>query len=102
MIEICHEMQEGEILNASHLDYPFYRAKIYGDKLHCAKLSKRLSCTIKHLPVRVAFSFEYDSQKALDRGIQKDPTMLLDGEIFIEGLIQAEEIRRKFERLLIK
>ena len=33
-------------------------------------------------------------------GVSKDPTMLVDDEIFIEGLIQSEEITKKFEKLL--
>ena len=64
----CHEMNNGEILNAKHSEYPLFNAILYGDRVLSAKFSKRLSCAIKHLPLRVAFSFEYDTQKALDAG----------------------------------
>ena len=100
MQEACHEMRAGEILNSSSVEYPLYKAVLFGDKINCAKLSKRLSCAIKHLPIRVEFSFEYDTQKAVDRGITKDPTLTLNGNIFIEGLIQAEEITVIFEELI--
>lgn len=100
MLEACHEMKAGEILNSSSLEYPLYKAVIYGDKINCTKLSKRLSCAIKHLPLRVEFSFEYNTQKAVDIGISKDPTLLLNGNIFIEGLVQAEDITVKFEELI--
>ncbi|WP_457744153.1 hypothetical protein [Sulfurimonas sp.] len=95
----CHEMQRGEILNASHKEYPLHEALIYGSKVECAKFSKRLSCAIKHLPLRVRFSYEYNTLKAIEKGIIKDPTLLLDGEIFVEGLAQAEEITQKFTQL---
>lgn len=100
MIYACHEMKTGEVLNSSSSQYPLYKAVLYGDKINCAKLSKRLSCAIKHLPIRVEFSFEYDTQKAVDMGITKDPTVLLNGNIFIEGLSQAEDITIKFEKLI--
>ena len=63
MSESCHEMKEGEVLNSSSTEYPLYEVIIYGDKINCAKLSKRLSCAIKHLPLRVEFSFEYEKKK---------------------------------------
>ena len=97
--EACHEMGAGEILNASHAEYPLYEAVIYGSKLDCAKFSKRLSCAIKHLPIRVRFSYVHDSEKALEKGITKDPTLVLDGAIFLEGLTQAEDITKAFEKL---
>ena len=100
MQEACHEMRAGEILNSSSVEYPLYKAVLFGDKINCAKLSKRLSCAIKHLPIRVEFSFEYDTQKTVDRGITKDPTLTLNGNIFIEGLIQAEDITVIFEELI--
>ena len=96
----CHEMNNGEILNAKHSEYPLFNATLYGDRVLSAKFSKRLSCAIKHLPLRVAFNFEYDTQKALDAGVTQDPTLVVDGKIFLEGLIQSEEITQKFQDLL--
>ena len=98
--EACHEMQAGEVLNASHAEYSLHEAVIYGSRLDCAKFSKRLSCAIKHLPIRVRFSYEYDPEKAIERGITKDPTLVLDGAIFLEGLTQAEEITKAFDKLV--
>ncbi len=98
--EACHTMSHGEILNADKREYPLFQAVLYGDKLLSAKLSKRLSCAIKHLPLRVQFTYEHSTQKAIENGIIKDPTLVLDNHIFIEGLTQAEDITQKFEQLL--
>ena len=100
MAEACHTMNNGEILNAHKTDYPLFYAILYGDKVSTAKFSKRLSCAIKHLPLRVKFTFEYNTLKAVEKGIAEDPTLLLDGEIFLEGLVEAETITEAFEKLL--
>ena len=100
MQDACHEMSNGEILNKEHEKFRLYDAVLYGDRVLTAKFSKRLSCAIKHLPLRVAFRYEYDTQKALEVGVIKDPTLTLNGEIFLEGLVQAEEITKKFQELL--
>jgi len=102
MNEACHTMTHGEILNRDKTEYPLFHAVLYGDRVSTAKFSKRLSCAIKHLPLRVLFHYEYDTQKALDAGVRKDPTLLLDGEIFLEGLVSAEAITKAFEALLEK
>jgi hypothetical protein len=93
-------MAEGEVLNADQTAYPLYHAVLYGDRVSTAKFSKRLSCAVKHLPLRISFSYEYDTSKAVEKGIAKDPTLVLEDEIFLEGLIEAEEITKMFEALL--
>jgi hypothetical protein len=95
-------MYDGEILNETKEGYPLYKATLYGDKLNCAKFSKRLSCAIKHLPLRLLFSFEYDTLKAIEVGVIKSPTLFLDDILFLEGLVQAETITQAFEKLLSK
>jgi len=102
MNEACHTMGHGEILNTDKHQYPLFHAVLYGDKVSTAKFSKRLSCAIKHLPLRVKFTYEYDTLKAVEKGIAKDPTLVLDGEIFLEGLVQAEMITEAFEALIEK
>ncbi|SFV74932.1 Arsenate reductase [hydrothermal vent metagenome] len=99
-VEACHTMANGEILNEKHLEYPLFHAVLYGDRVLSAKFSKRLSCAIKHLPLRVEFRYEYDTLKAVEKGIVKDPTLVLEDEIFLEGLVQAEEITKSFEDFL--
>jgi len=99
MSDICHEMNEGEILNKAKIHYPLYKALLYGNRVDCAKLSKRLSCAVKYLPLRVQFSFEYDTQKAIDAGVRKSPTLVLDGVIFLEGLVQAEDMIQAFQKM---
>lgn len=98
VINACHEMDNEEVLNANHLDYPLFEAILYGDKILTAKLSKRLSCAIKHLPLRIKFRYEYDTQKAIDAGVSKDPSLLINGEIVIEGLVNSEEITQLFKQ----
>jgi len=100
MNEACHTMKNGEVLNASHTEYPMFEGVLYGDKVSTEKFSKRLSCAIKHLPLRVKFTYEHDTLKAVEKGVTKDPTLVLDGKIFLEGLIQAEEITQAFEKRL--
>ena len=100
MNEACHTMENGEVLNASHPEYPLFHAVLYGDKVSTAKFSKRLSCAIKHLPLRVEFTYEHDTLKAVEKGVTKDPTLVLDGKIFLEGLVQAEVITEAFKKLL--
>lgn len=96
----CHTMKEGEILNESHPQYPLYEGILYGDKVSTEKFSKRLSCSIKHLPIRLRFHFEYNTLKAIENGVTKDPTLVLNGKIFLEGLVQAEDITKAFEKLI--
>ena len=93
-------MQKNEILNAKDEDYPLFSATILGDRVLCAKFSKKVSCAIKHLHLRVRFDFIYDTQKAIEIGVKKDPTLMIDGKIFIEGLLSAEEITKRFEKLI--
>lgn len=100
MSEACHEMVTGEVLNAAHSEYPLYEAVLYGDRVLTAKFSKWLSCAIKYLPLRLAFSYEYDVAKAMEQGVQKGPTPLVDGTIFLEGQVQAETITETFENML--
>jgi len=95
-------MEEGETLNASHTEYPLYKATLYGSKVSTAKLSKRVSCAIKALPIRVIFHYEYDTLQALEKGVTKEPTMSLHNEILIEGLMQAEDITKVVESYLTK
>jgi len=100
MNEACHIMSNNEILNNSQKDFPLFQAKLYGDRILTAKLSKRISCAIKHLSLRVQFHYEYSTIKAIDFGISKDPTLVIDDKIFIEGLVQTEIVVDKFEELL--
>ncbi len=98
----CDVMTNGDILNKDKKDFRLYTAILYGDKLLTAKLSKRISCAIKHLPLRVQFYYEYSTIKAIETGVKKDPTLVLENKIFIEGLIQTEEIVKRFNVLLQK
>jgi len=56
-MNVCKEMQAGEILNPHKTQTPLLQALIYGDKVTTAKLSKCLSYAIKHLPLRLQFEY---------------------------------------------
>ncbi len=94
----CHEMNNGQILNETKSQYPLYTVILYGDKIDCTKFSKRISCAIKHLPLRVQFFFEYNTEKAINAGVRISPTLIIDNQILIEGLTQAENITEIFEQ----
>ncbi len=96
----CHTMNEGEVLNSHLKDLSLHEATLYGDKILTAKFSKRLSCAIKHLPIRLRFHYNYSTQDAIKRGLAKDPTLILDDKIFLEGLVSAEEITKAFNNLV--
>ena len=98
--DACHVMDEGEILNPQRTDLPMHEAVLYGDRVLTAKFSKRLSCAIRHLPIRLRFRYNHSTEEAIERGIAKDPTLVLDGEIFLEGLVSAAEITESFEQFL--
>lgn len=101
-MEVCASLDENGILNGSHSEWPLFEGVIYGDAILCAKLSKRLVCGVKHLPLRLKLSIVTDTEKAVENGISHDPTLIINGKPFIEGLIAAEEITAVFETLLSK
>ena len=101
-MEVCAPLDENGILNATHTKWPLFEGVIYGDKTLCTKLSKRLVCGVKHLPLRLKLSIITDTKKAIENGIAHDPTLLLNGIPLIEGLVSAEEMTAIFETLLSK
>jgi hypothetical protein len=104
--DACHIMSDGEILNENHADYPIFDGTLYGDKVLTAKFSKRLSCAIKHLPIRVRFVYDHDIMSAIEHDIRYDPTFVMDTgsdeEFVMEGLVSAEDITQSFEEFLVK
>jgi hypothetical protein len=100
MYDACYPLEEGEILNESHPEWPLFILNIYGSKLESLKISKRIMCTLKHLPLRLQVFYNHDTLKAIEVGCGKDPCIKMNGKIVFEGLIQAEEIREIFEKLL--
>lgn len=98
--DTCEPLEYGEILNASHPQWPLFEVSIHGGKLESMKLFKRLVCGVKHLPLRLRTSFEHDTQRSADLGIQYDPTLMWGQEFLIEGLQSAEFMTQTFETLL--
>jgi predicted DsbA family dithiol-disulfide isomerase len=44
--------------------------------------------------------YEHSTEKVIEAGVTKDPTIIWNRKIIIEGLIPAEEITKIFENLL--
>jgi hypothetical protein len=99
-METCADLYPGEILNAAHTEWPLFEACIYGDATLCTKLSKRLVCGVKHLPLRLSLKIITDTQAAVEAGAANDPTLFINGKPFIEGLAAAETLTAAFESLL--
>ncbi len=98
-LEYCYPLKEGEILNDGK-NYPLFEVTIHGSDTNRVKLSKRLVCAIKHLPLRLKIHYQKDTAKSIEKGVAKDPTLEYNGKFLAEGLISAEEITKIFEELL--
>ncbi len=101
-METCADLAPGEVLNASHSEWPLFEARIYGDATLCTKLSKRLVCGVKHLPLRLSLKIITDTEAAIEAGATNDPTLFINGKLLIEGLAAAETITALIENLLKK
>ena len=100
MYDVCYALNEGEILNESHPEWPLFVLTICGSKVETLKISKRIMCTLKHLPLRLQVFYEHNAEKCIEMGGGGDPSVFLDGKLLFEGLVQAEEIKEIFEKLL--
>lgn len=56
--ESCYTLNEGEVLHEKNSEYPLFEVTIYGSKIEGIKISKRLTCSVKHLPVRVKIHYQ--------------------------------------------
>jgi len=99
-LEYCYPLKEGEILNDDHPEYPLFAVTIHGSDRERVKLSKRLVCAVKHLPLRLTICYEKDAEKSIALGVRKAPTLMLDQTILAEGLVSAEKLTEIFEGLL--
>jgi len=84
-----------------HPEYPLYEAIFYGDRVGTDKLARRFNCATKALAIRVEFIFEHDPLKAIDAGVSKDPTVIFDNKLMLEGLVQAEDITQAVAEYLM-
>ena len=101
-LEYCYPLAEGEVLNEDHPEWPLFVVTIHGGDRERVKLSKRLVCAVKHLPLRLTIRYEKDAEKSIGIGVAKDPTLEMEGRFLAEGLVSAEELTETFERLLQK
>lgn len=101
-MQTCAELGDGEILNASHPQWPLLEGVIYGDATLSLKLAKRLVCGVKHLPLRLRLTTVTDTLAAIEAGVTHDPTLFINGKPFIEGLVAAETMTAVFEKYLSK
>lgn len=94
------EMTTGQLLHADHPEWPLFHATIHGGERERIKLSKRLTCGLRHLPLRLAITYETDPERSMAAGVGADPTLMVDGEIVAEGLMATEQFTARFEALL--
>ncbi|WP_456381639.1 hypothetical protein [Hydrogenimonas sp.] len=99
-LEYCYPLAEGETLNADHPEWPLFDVTIHGGDRERVKLSKRLVCAVKHLPLRLTIHYEKDVEKSIERGVAKDPTLEYAGDFLAEGFVSAERLGEIFENLL--
>jgi len=99
-LEYCYPLKEGETLNDDHPEYPLFAVTIHGSDRERVKLSKRLVCAVKHLPLRLSIRYEKDAEKSIALGVRRDPTLMLNTKILAEGLVSAETLTEIFETLL--
>lgn len=99
-LDYCHPLARGEILNETNSEWPLFEVTIHGSAVERVKLSKRLVCSVKHLPLRLTINYEKDTERSIEAGISKDPTLVLDGKIIAEGLVPAEKLSGIFEELV--
>ena len=99
-LEYCYPLKEGETLNDEHPEYPLFAVTIHGSDRERGKLSKRLVCAVKHLPLRLSIRYEKDAEKSIALGVRRDPTLMLNTKILAEGLVSAETLTEIFETLL--
>lgn len=97
---MCAELGHGEILNSSHPEWPLLEGVVYGDATLSLKFAKRLVCGVKHLPLRLNLVIITNTEAAIEAGATSDPTLFINGEPFIEGLVAAEVLTAVFELLL--
>ena len=93
-------MSSSKTREGIHSEYPLYKAIFYGDRVGTEKLSRRFSCATRFLPIRVAYTFEYDSLKAIEAGVLTDPTVIFDKKLIFEGLVQAESMTPAVKKYL--
>ena len=98
--DFCYALNEGEILNENHREWPLFVLTICGSKVETLKMSKRVMCTLKHMPLRLQVFYENNAEKCIELGGGGDPSVFLGEKLLFEGLIQAEEIKEIFEKLL--
>jgi hypothetical protein len=99
-LDACAPLAPGELLNASHSDWPLFELTIHGSARERIKLSKRLVCALKHLPLRLSIHYEKDTERSIEVGVAKDPTLEWNGHLIAEGLVDAESLTERFEKLL--
>ena len=99
-LEYCYPLKEGEILNDEHNEWKLFDVTIHGSAKERVKLSKRLVCSLKHLPLRLRIQYEKDTETSIQKGVGADPSLEYNDKLIAEGLVSAEELSDIFENLL--
>lgn len=79
-------------INTLANDTPVVKATLYGSKNDVAKLKKRILCASRNLGFAWKFTLETDLLKAVDVGITQLPSLGINGQILVQGLLPTEQI----------
>lgn len=76
---------------------PVVHAVIYGNREEAAKLQKRVACASRRFHISWQFKTQTDPFEAIDFGIIRQPSLVIDGRVVVEGLSATEEIENVLE-----
>lgn len=95
-------MSESCISHSIPEDAPVIKGVVYGSRDEAEKLKKRINCASGRLGVRWQLQIEPDLFKATDVGVTRLPSLMINGQLVIEGLLQTEEIEALLEGLKVQ
>lgn len=80
--------------------HPFpFRLEILGSGADAQKLRQRVGCALGGLGFYTEIPIHSDNERALALGATRDPVLLINDSLFIDGLLTTEDIARKIHRL---
>jgi len=80
---------------------PIVKGTLYGTKHEVAKLKKRILCASRSLGISWQFTEETDLLKAADAGATNLPSLVVNDNLLIQGLLTTEQLENFLKRKLI-
>ncbi len=66
--------------------------EIIGYGVEAEKLKRRLTCALGGLGWQAQIRVHADTERAIALGATRDPVLLVDGALFVQGLLRTEEL----------